>query len=91
VEFQRNRGAFRRRSRKPFAKIWGDGDTSSSDGQFFRAGGHGEARADYNAKYGSEPGVKFYTHVSDRYAPFYSGNCAEHQRGGARSRRLDAS
>ena len=56
----------------PFTKIWGDGDTSSSDGQFFRAGGHGEARADYNAKYGSEPGVKFYTHVSDRYAPFYS-------------------
>ena len=56
----------------PFSKVWGDGDTSSSDGQFFRAGGHGEARADYNAKYGSEPGVKFYTHVSDRYAPFYS-------------------
>jgi TnpA family transposase len=56
----------------PFSRIWGDGDTSSSDGQFFRAGGHGEARADYNAKYGSEPGVKFYTHVSDRYAPFYS-------------------
>ena len=55
---------------QPFTKIWGDGDTSSSDGQFFRAGGHGEARADYNAKYGSEPGVKFYTHVSDRYAPF---------------------
>jgi TnpA family transposase len=55
---------------EPFTKIWGDGDTSSSDGQFFRAGGHGEARADYNAKYGSEPGVKFYTHVSDRYAPF---------------------
>jgi TnpA family transposase len=55
-----------------FTKIWGDGDTSSSDGQFFRAGGHGEARADYNAKYGSEPGVKFYTHVSDRYAPFHT-------------------
>jgi TnpA family transposase len=57
---------------QPFTKVWGDGDTSSSDGQFFRAGGHGEARADYNAKYGSEPGVKFYTHVSDRYGPFYS-------------------
>src|SRR6202453_5293271 len=56
---------------QPFTKIWGDGDTSSSDGQFFRAGGHGEARADHNAKYGSEPGVKFYTHVSDRYAPVY--------------------
>ena len=57
---------------QPFTRIWGEGDTSSSDGQFFRAGGHGEARADFNAKYGSEPGVKFYTHVSDRYAPFYS-------------------
>ena len=57
---------------QPFTQIWGDGDTSSSDGQFFRAGGHGEGRADYNAKYGSEPGVKFYTHISDRYAPFYS-------------------
>jgi TnpA family transposase len=57
---------------QPFTKIWGDGDTSSSDGQFFRAGGHGEARADYNAKYGSEPGVKFYTHVSDRYARFHT-------------------
>jgi TnpA family transposase len=28
--------------------------------------------ADYNAKYGSEPGVKFYTHISDRYAPFHT-------------------
>ena len=57
---------------QPFTSVWGDGGTSSSDGQFFRAGGHGEARADHNAKYGSEPGVKFYTHVSDRYAPFHS-------------------
>ena len=57
---------------QPFTAIWGDGDTSSSDGQFFRAGGHGEARAEHNARYGSEPGVKFYTHVSDRYAPFHS-------------------
>jgi TnpA family transposase len=55
---------------QPFTKVWGDGDTSSSDGQFFKAGGHGEARADYNARYGSEPGVKFYTHISDRYGPF---------------------
>ena len=57
---------------QPFTKVWGAGDTSSSDGQFFKAGGYSEARADYNAKYGSEPGVKFYTHVSDRYAPFYT-------------------
>ena len=52
--------------------LWGEGDTSSSDGQVFRAGGHGEARADHNAHYGSEPGIKFYTHVSDRFAPFYT-------------------
>src|SRR5271166_347509 len=32
---------------QPFTRIWGDGDTSSSDGQFFRAGGHGEARAKF--------------------------------------------
>ena len=57
---------------QPFTAIWGGGDTSSSDGQFFRAGGHGEARAEHNARYGSEPGVKFYTHISDRYAPFHT-------------------
>lgn len=57
---------------QPFTRTWGDGGASSSDGQFFKAGGHGEARADYNAKYGSEPGVKFYTHISDRYAPFHT-------------------
>jgi TnpA family transposase len=57
---------------QPFTRVWGDGGASSSDGQFFKAGGHGEARADYNAKYGSEPGVKFYTHISDRYAPFHT-------------------
>ncbi|BDV36169.1 hypothetical protein SS37A_36990 (plasmid) [Methylocystis iwaonis] len=57
---------------QPFTRVWGDGGASSSDGQFFKAGGHGEAPADYNAKYGSEPGVKFYTHISDRYAPFHT-------------------
>ncbi len=36
---------------QPFTKIWGDGDTSSSDGQFFKAGGHGEARAEHNANW----------------------------------------
>ena len=56
----------------PLASVWGPGDTSTSDGQFFRAGGRGEARADHNARYGSEPGVLFYTHVSDRFAPFHT-------------------
>jgi TnpA family transposase len=40
---------------QPFTKIWGDGDRSSSDGQFFRAGGHGEAPRRYNGKYRSNP------------------------------------
>jgi len=56
----------------PHSAIWGPGTRSSSDGQFYRAGAKGEGRADYNAKYGSESGVLFYTHVSDRYAPFYN-------------------
>lgn len=56
----------------PLGAVWGPGDTSSSDGQFFRAGGRGEARADHNARYGSEPGVLFYTHVSDRFTPFHT-------------------
>ena len=56
----------------PLAKLWGDGASSSSDGQFFRAGGRGEASADINAKYGRTPGLKFYTHISDQFSPFHS-------------------
>lgn len=56
----------------PFAANWGDGTTSSSDGQRFKAGGHAERTGQVNPKYGNEPGVLFYTHVSDQYAPFYT-------------------
>ncbi|WP_233874710.1 Tn3 family transposase [Paraburkholderia adhaesiva] len=56
----------------PFASYWGEGTTSSSDGQRYQAGGHGRAAGYRNAKYGSEPGVLFYTHISDQYAPFYT-------------------
>lgn len=56
----------------PLAKLWGDGRTSSSDGQFFRAGGHGERLGDVNARHGGEPGVAFYTHVSDQFGPFHT-------------------
>ena len=52
--------------RQPFAQHWGDGTASSSDGQRFQAGGHAEARGHVNPKYRSEPGVQFYTHVSDQ-------------------------
>jgi TnpA family transposase len=56
----------------PLANLWGDGSTSSSDGQFFRAGGHGERLGDVNARHGGEPGVAFYTHVSDQFGPFHT-------------------
>ncbi|MFK0380320.1 Tn3 family transposase [Pandoraea sp. NPDC090278] len=57
---------------QPFAAYWGDGTTSSSDGQNFKAGGRGQAAGQVNLKYGQEPGVQFYTHVSDQYAPFHT-------------------
>jgi len=56
----------------PFAEHWGEGTTSSSDGQRFRAGGRGEASGQVNPKYGNDPGITFYTHVSDQYAPFHT-------------------
>jgi TnpA family transposase len=58
----------------PMAKFWGGGGTASSDGQFFPAARQGEAMNLINAKYGSEPGLKAYTHVSDRFAPFATQN-----------------
>ena len=57
---------------QPFAAHWGDGTTSSSDGQNFKAGGRGQFAGQVNLKYGQEPGVQFYTHISDQYAPFHS-------------------
>ncbi|MBN8758468.1 Tn3 family transposase [Variovorax sp. SCN45] len=56
--------------RQPFAGNWGDGTTSSSDGQRFKAGGRAESTGHINPKYGSDPGRMFYTHISDQYAPF---------------------
>ena len=55
-----------------FAGHWGDGTTSSSDGQRFPTGGRGDARGQVNARYGTDPSVTFYTHVSDQYAPYYT-------------------
>jgi TnpA family transposase len=61
-------------SRQPMAKFWGGGVTASSDGQFFPAARQGEAMNLINAKYGSEPGLKAYTHVSDQFGPFATQN-----------------
>ena len=56
----------------PMARFWGMGTTASSDGQFFPTTRQGEAMNLINAKYGQEPGLKAYTHVSDQFAPFAS-------------------
>ena len=56
----------------PMAAIWDDGTTSSSDGQYFRAGGRAGPGGAVNAKYGIDPGVVVYTHVSGRYDPFHT-------------------
>ncbi len=75
-------------SRHPLASVWGDENVSSSDGQFFRSGGRGEAGAAYNGKYGDRPGNVFYTTLTGRYAPLYSkviaanGGEAAHMLGG---------
>ncbi len=57
--------------RLAFSSHWGDGTTSSSDGQHFPVGGIRSALARTNVYYGTEPGVMFYTHLSDQYDPFY--------------------
>jgi hypothetical protein len=58
--------------RQPLAAHWGDGTTSSSDAQFFRAGGRGEVGGLVNLHYGQDPGVKFYSHLSDQFGPFHT-------------------
>jgi TnpA family transposase len=58
--------------RLPMAEQWGDGSTSSSDGQAFPIAMRRPVIAQTNAKYGRDPVVTFYTHISDRYAPFHT-------------------
>ena len=61
-------------SKLPLAQFWGGGVTASSDGQFFPASRQGEAMNFINAKYGSDPGLKAYTHVTDQFGPFATQN-----------------
>ncbi|MEM9814563.1 MAG: Tn3 family transposase, partial [Pseudomonadota bacterium] len=58
--------------RVPLARLFGDGRSSSSDGQNFPLDRRAEATGDVNPHKGSEPAVVFYTHISDRYAPLHS-------------------
>jgi TnpA family transposase len=57
-------------ARHPHSQLWGDGTTASSDGQFFRASDRAAKCGDVNLHYGSEPGSKFYSHLSDQYGYF---------------------
>lgn len=57
-------------TRHPHSRLWGNETTSSSDGQFFRASDRAAKRGDVNLHYGSEPGSKFYSHLSDQYGYF---------------------
>lgn len=59
-------------AQQPFAAWWGDGTTSSSDGQRFQTGGHSQSTGHVNLKYGQMPGKTIYTHISDQYAPFHT-------------------
>jgi TnpA family transposase len=58
--------------KQPLAQHWGDGTTSSSDGQRFPVGSQAKKGGNINPKYGSEPGIQFYTHISDQYSPFHT-------------------
>ena len=55
----------------PFASHWGDGTTSSSDGQFFPTTGHARVSGQINMKYGFDPGKTIYSHISDQHGPFH--------------------
>ncbi len=58
--------------REPFATRFGSDTASSSDGQFFQAAGFGRHACRLNAHYGPKPGFKVYTHLSNRYGPFFT-------------------
>lgn len=56
----------------PLAAHWGDGTTTSSDGQFVPAGRRRLGLTSFNPKYSREPGLKLYDTTTDQYAPLYT-------------------
>jgi TnpA family transposase len=55
----------------PFAAYWGDGTTSSSDGQFFPTAGHARISGQINMKYGIFPGKTLLSFISNQHGPFH--------------------
>lgn len=53
----------------PFARVWGNADRTSSDGQFFPSG---RKSGEINAKYGPDPGLKIYSFLSGQYGSFHA-------------------
>nr|WP_328588600.1 Tn3 family transposase [Brucella grignonensis] len=73
----------------PLASLWGDGTTSSSDGQYFSAGGHAEAIGDLNARYDPNPGGQILSvHVRPIWRFLHCRHERQCQRGNLCSRRL---
>jgi len=59
-------------SKLPLAQIWGEGGTSSSDGQGFVAAGHPLGAVYHRQRFRRKRrGFIVYTHILDNYAPFY--------------------
>ena len=56
----------------PMAALFGDGISSSSDGQHFPVGGRAEVSGTVNPHKGTDPAISIYTHLSSRFAPFSS-------------------
>lgn len=60
-------------SRLPLAQIWGEGGTSSSDGQGFAAASHPLGAVYHRQRFRRKRrGFIVYTHILDNYAPFYT-------------------
>ncbi len=57
--------------KQEIARYWGEGTSSSSDGQRFKAGDRNAKAGSINPKYGNDPGLIYYSHTSDLYAPFH--------------------
>jgi len=70
---------------QPLAQIWGEGNTSSSDGQRYRAGGRGEHAGQTNLKYGTDPSVMIYTHRGSIRTGSQPGNQCQSARRNLRS------
>ncbi|VDA76736.1 Putative transposase (identified by ISEscan HMM) [Klebsiella pneumoniae] len=64
--------------KSPLAAFWGDGTTSSSDGQNFRVGSHGRYAGQVNLKYGQDQACRFiriFRTNTARFTPKLSAAC----------------